>query len=219
MMIKTRFRSTLWMVSFLLCVVGVMGVSVIALPALADPLVLEDFSMKGPDGFPKGWEAQRNMGKAQKSYVLHSEGDLNFLSAKGAGQRVFKKMKWDPKGLPIITWKWRLKAAPSEGTEPYAAVYISLDTDLLVIPVSTKYIWSPNLPKGTIKEGGMFSASELVVRSGAAPIGEWVEERVNAYEDFVKIHQHEPAKEAWGISLLASPDIEVDFGPISASGN
>ncbi|MGH7208559.1 MAG: hypothetical protein ACREIL_04145, partial [Nitrospiraceae bacterium] len=66
-------------------------------------------------------------------------------------------------------------------------------------------------------EGGLFGASEIVLRAGAQPVGEWVEERVNAYEDFKRIHQHDPAAQAWGISLLGGPGVEVDFGPIAAS--
>ena len=49
------------------------------------------------------------------------------------------------------------------------------------------------------------------------PIGQWVEERVNAYEDFKRIHQHEPAEQAWGISIQGGPGVEVDFGPIAVS--
>ena len=51
----------------------------------------------------------------------------------------------------------------------------------------------------------MFSSTEMVIRSGAQPIGEWVEEKINVYEDFKKIHEHEPMQEAWGISLLGGP--------------
>ena len=46
--------------------------------------------------------------------------------------------------------------------------------------------------------------------------GEWVEETVNVYEDFKRIHQHEPAAKAWGISILSGPGVEIDFGSIVA---
>jgi hypothetical protein len=96
-------------------------------------------------------------------------------------------------------------------------VYASLDTDLLFIPVFTKYIWSGSKPEGTLVEGGMFSGSEIVVQSGTAPLNEWVEERINVYEDFKRLHQHEPAEKAWGISVYAAPGVEIDFGPITVS--
>ena len=63
-------------------------------------------------------------------------------------------------------------------------------------------------------EGGMFDASEIVLQKGPKGFGQWVEQRVNAYEDFKRIHRHEPASQAWGISLLGGPGVEVDFGPI-----
>jgi hypothetical protein len=182
----------------------------------AGSTVLEDFKNGDADGFPKGWKAQRSEGKAKQAYTIQSEGEVVFLAARKADQRVYKRIAWDPKAAPIVTWRWRLKAAPS-GADPVAAVFVSLDTDLMVIPVATKYVWSATKAKGTMTEGGVFDASEIVVRSGLQPIGEWVEERVNAYEDFKRIHGHEPARQAWGISLLGGPGVEIDFGSITVS--
>ena len=179
-------------------------------------VVLEDFRAKDGDGFPKGWKAQRSESKARQAYTVQSEQETVFLSAKRADQRVYKRVAWDPKATPIVTWRWRLKMAPAE-TDLVAALFVSLDTDLMVIPVATKYVWSGVKAKGTTTEGGLFSASEIVLRTGLQPIGQWVEERVNAYEDFKRIHQHEPANQAWGISIQGGPDVEVDFGPIAVS--
>jgi hypothetical protein len=180
-------------------------------------LVLEDFSGQGGHSFPKDWKAQRNESRAKEAYVLKTEDGSSYLSATKADQRVYKRVAWDPKAVPMVTWRWRIRTAPA-GAEPLAAVFVSLDTDLMFIPVSTKYTWSASKAKGTLTEGGLFGAAEIVVRSGLQPIGEWIEERVNVYEDFKRIHKHEPAAQAWGISLLGGPGVEVDFGPIVASG-
>ncbi|HEV8540376.1 MAG TPA: DUF3047 domain-containing protein [Nitrospiraceae bacterium] len=190
-----------------------------AVPSWAQPAgvtVLEDFKNPDGDGFPKEWKAQRNETSARQSYRIQSENGQSFLAARKADQRVYKKVAWDPKAKPIVTWRWRLKSAPS-GTDPIAAVFVSLDTDLLVIPVATKYVWSGTKAKGTVTEGGLFDATEIVLRTGPQPVGEWVEERVNAYEDFKRIHKHEPAEQAWGISLLGGAGVEIDFGPIAVS--
>ena len=189
-------------------------------PGLAQgqTLVLEDFKAKEADGFPSAWdhENQRSQSKGREAYKVQSENGANFLSAKDAGQRIKKKkIDWDPKAFPVLTWRWRLLKAPT-GTEPLAAIYASLDTDLLFIPVFTKYVWSATKPEGTLTEGGYFSGTELVVQSGTAALGQWFEERVNVYEDFKKIHRHEPAPKAWGISIVASPGVEIDFGPMIA---
>jgi hypothetical protein len=182
-------------------------------------LVLEDFQAKEADGFPSQWdhENQRSQSKGRDAYKVQSEHGANFLSAKDAGQRIKKKkIDWDPKAYPVLTWRWRLNKA-SSGAEPLAAVYASLDTDLLFIPVFTKYVWSGSKPEGTFTEGGMFSGSEIVVQSGTKEIGQWFEERVNVYDDFKRIHEHEPAAKAWGISIIAAPGVEIDFGPLLAA--
>ena len=177
-------------------------------------ILIEDFGSPDERGFPQGWGAQRSVVTAHETYVTQKEDDISFLRAKKASQRVYtKQMTWNPKTHPILVWRWRLQAVP-EGEEFIAAVYPSLDTDLMFIPVNTKYVWSGTLPVGSIKEGGMFSSTEIVIRSGAEPIGEWVEERINVYEDFLEIHNHEPAALAWGISLLGGSAVEIDFGSI-----
>ncbi len=197
-----------------------VGVEVWSVPGIArgQALVLEDFQAKEADGFPSLWdhENQRSQSKGREAYKVQSEDGANFLSAKDAGQRIKKKkIDWDPKAYPVLTWRWRLNKATT-GNEPLAAIYASLDTDLLFIPVFTKYVWSESKPDGTVTEGGMFSGSEIVVQSGTKEIGQWFEERVNVYEDFKRIHKHEPAEKAWGISIVAAPGVDIDFGPLLA---
>jgi len=178
--------------------------------------VLEDFSKAEQDGFPVGWQASRTESVTRKAYVVARDGEQSVLRTKGvdAQTRIFKRMAWNPKEYPIVTWRWRLRGAPSS-SEIWAAVFVSLDTDLLIIPVSTKYAWASTGTVGSIKEGGLFGAAEVVIRSGPQPMGQWVEERVNAYADFLKVHNHEPAPTAWGISLVTGPGVELDFGRIA----
>ncbi len=178
--------------------------------------VLEDFSKAEQDGFPVGWQASRTESVTRKAYVVARDGEQSVLRTKGvdAQTRIFKRMAWNPKEYPIVTWRWRLRGAPSS-SEIWAAVFVSLDTDLLIIPVSTKYAWASTGTVGSIKEGGLFGAAEVVVRSGPQPMGQWVEERVNAYADFLKVHNHEPAPTAWGVSLVTGPGVELDFGRIA----
>jgi hypothetical protein len=187
--------------------------------AQSQSLVLEDFQAKEADGFPSSWdhESQRSESKGRDAYKVQTENGVNFLAAKDAGQRIKKKkIDWDPKAFPVLTWRWRLQKATTDA-EPIAAIYASLDIDLMFIPVFTKYVWSATKPEGTLTEGGIFSGSEIVVQSGTKNVGQWFEERVNVYEDFKRIHQHEPAAKAWGISIIAGPGVEIDFGSMVAS--
>jgi hypothetical protein len=190
-----------------------------AVTAQSQSLVLEDFQTKDAEGFPLNWEHenQRSQSKGRDAYKVQTENGVSFLAVKDAGQRIKKKkIDWDPKAFPVLTWRWRLQKATMD-TEPIAAIYASLDTDLMFIPVFTKYVWSATKPDGTLTEGGIFSGSEIVVQSGTKAVGEWFEERVNVYEDFKRIHKHEPAAKAWGISIIAASGVEIDFGSIVAS--
>jgi len=217
--VKTLIPRRSFVLSLLLCqfLVVVPTKSVIA--ENTGGMVLEDFKSADSDGFPLDWEheSQRSQSKGREAYKVLSEDGTNFLAVKDAGQRIKKKkIDWDPKAYPILTWRWRLHKAPS-GNELIAAIYASLDTDLLFIPVFTKYVWSAGKPEGALIEGGMFSGSEIVVQSGLKPLGEWVVERVNVYEDFKRIHKHDPAPKAWGISILAGPGVDIDIGSIEVS--
>ena len=193
-------------------------VAVTGQPALSQnpaEQVLEDFSKGEADGFPQGWKASRSEAMTRQAYVVRREGELSFLKTKGVDSRmrIFKRVAWDPKTYPVVTWRWRARS-PITGTEPVAALFISLDQDFFGIPVNTKYIWSPNLVKGAVVEGGLFRPTQIVLRNHLDKVGEWIEERVNAYEDFKRIHNHEPAPQAWGVSLVTGPGVELDFGSI-----
>src|ERR1700752_2468845 len=95
--------------------------------------VLEDFSRAEPDGFPAGWQASRNESVTRTAYVVARDGEQSMLRTKGvdAQMRIFKRMAWNPKEYPIVTWRWRLRGTPSS-SEIWAAVFVSLDTDLLI---------------------------------------------------------------------------------------
>ena len=177
-------------------------------------VTLENFQRPEGERFPKGWEGSRSTITAKEAYALHRQGDIVFLKGKGANQRVYtRNIVWNPHTHPVLKWRWRLHAVP-EKADFIAALFANLDTDLLFIPVSTKYVWSGTKPMGSVTDGGFFGAAEVVVRSGFHPLGEWVEEEVNAYEDFKAIHDHKPAPRAWGISLQSGPGVEIDFGSI-----
>src|SRR5438445_12184768 len=137
--------------------------------------VLEDFSRAEPDGFPVGWQASRNESATRKAYVVARDGEPSMLRTKGVDEqmRIFKRVAWDPKEYPIVTWRWRLRAAPSS-SEIWAAVFVSLDTDLLIIRVCPNWAWASPGTVGRIEVGGVFGAAEVVVRSGPQPIGQWV---------------------------------------------
>lgn len=176
-----------------------------------DSRLLTDYS-----DFPEKWEIQGAVERARELYqaVPAPEGPLLRARIPGAPQRVFKKVAWDPTRFPIVEWRWRVTKWPASEGDVF--MYIALDTDLLGIPTIVKYVWSQDLPVGTVKDGGFFRPTERVVRSGSAPNGEWAVERVNALEEFRQIHGRDPRGEAYGIGFLVDPGMEVEIGPVTA---
>ena len=67
--------------------------------------------------------------------------------------------------------------------------------------------------KGEVKDGGFFGAAEVVLRSGKEPVGEWIEEEVNAYKDFVENEGWLKSKES-GKMRLEGKDYIVNDGDI-----
>src|SRR5438128_304856 len=74
----------------------------------ADVFLLEDFSKAEADGFPQGWHASRSETITRQAYQIQQDGTQTFLRCKGvdSNARIFKRVAWDPKGFPIISWRW-----------------------------------------------------------------------------------------------------------------
>ena len=69
-----------------------------------------------------------------------------------------------------------------------------------------KYIWSERVPVGTRLSSNMGLTQVRVLRSGAEQKGQWIEERVNARDDYMQAFKvTEPPKPA-GIAVLTDAD-------------
>jgi hypothetical protein len=200
------------MIILILLYQPVSAQTVVQKAAAVEQVVLEDFS-----NYPAGWEARGGIDKAVGQYrvVRGEQGPYLRAEAKPDSVRIFKKIAWDPLKYPVIQWQWRVKSWPPSDS-PQVAFYISLDKDIFGIPSLVKYLWSKHQAAGTIKDGGFFRPTEIVVQGGNASPGEWKVERVNALADFKKIAGRDPKGEAYGIGILVDPGVEAEFGKIIA---
>ena len=69
---------------------------------------------------------------------------------------------------------------------------------------------------GTVKNGGVFSPTEVVIQSGPADSNDWIVQRLNARADFKKLLGRDPKDEAYGVGILVDTGMEVDFAKITA---
>ncbi|MBI3607835.1 MAG: DUF3047 domain-containing protein [Nitrospirae bacterium] len=180
--------------------------------ASGSSVLLDDFA-----GFPAGWKIKNDDPRAADIYRVANDEGGPYLSAvvgPQPGVRVFKYVAWNTRTHPVITWKWRLKTFPADKRRS-VAFYVSMHRDSFGIPTIVKYLWSTEEPVGTVRPGGMFRATEVVIESGGRPDPQgWVTARVDAAADFLRFYGEEPDVQAVGIGLLVGAGIDADVADV-----
>jgi Protein of unknown function (DUF3047) len=175
-------------------------------------LVIDNFAKATVGEFPPGWEVRKDTGK--QVYAVQAEGDRRFLHAhaKGLGVQAAKPYDWDLNTHPILTWMWRPKEFPRGADERHGkndsavAVYMLVDYSRVRGPKAVKYIWSEKVPAGTRLNSNKGLTQVRVLRSGADKQGQWVEERVNVRDDYLKFFSEKEVPKPAGIAVLTDSD-------------
>ena len=191
-----------------------------------DCLVIDDFSKARIGEQPSDWKLRKDSGKG--IYTVQEENGRRFLHAasRGLGIQLAKEYEWDLKAYPVLAWSWRAVEFPkgsdereSKGNDSAASVYLLVPYSKIRGPKAVKYIWSERVPAGTrlTSNGGLTQAT--VVRSGTEQgrsgaeqgrsgekKGEWVEERMNVRDDFLKFFNEKDVPKPAGIAVLTDSD-------------
>jgi hypothetical protein len=194
--------------------VAVLVPAVTARAQGADCLVIDSFTDSPIGQFPAGWRARKDAGKV--TYTVQEEGGLRFLRAisEGLGLQAGREYEWDLTQYPVLAWSWRPRVFPRGGDEREAAkndsalaVYMTVPYSRISGPKAVKYIWSERVPVGTRLSSNMGLTQVLVLRSGApANREQWIEERVNALQDYTRLFGEPPAVKPAGIAVLTDAD-------------
>ena len=187
---------------------------------------LVDFGGGRLGDFPAGWDARDAAARA--TYRVHAEGELRFVRgvADGTGSQIARDVEWSLATHPLLHWRWRPHVFPAgaderdpERNDSALAVYAVFGA----MPVpgalrAVKYVWSGHVPAGTLIPTGR--ARVVVLRSGPAHDGEWLEETVDLRRDFERLFG-EPPPRVRGLALLTDADqtharAVGDYGPVSA---
>ncbi len=181
--------------------------------ASADCITIEPFSAGKVGAEPPDWKLRKDTGRGV--YLIQEENGRRFLHAasKGLGIQTAKEFEWDLGAYPVLAWSWRPVEFPKGGDEREAktndsalAVYLLVPYSRISGPKAVKYIWSEKVGVGTRLSSNMGLTQVQVLRSGAEQKGRWVEERVNARDDYMKAFGvAEPPKPA-GIAVLTDAD-------------
>ncbi|MGH7308756.1 MAG: DUF3047 domain-containing protein [Candidatus Rokuibacteriota bacterium] len=178
----------------------------------SDCIAIEDFSKAEVGEFPPGWRVRKDA--AREAYRVQEEGGRRFLHAhaKELGVQAAKQFEWDLRAYPILTWSWRPRELPSGADEQHGkndsalAVYMLVDYSRLRGPQAVKYIWSEKVPAGTRLHSNQGLTQVRVLRSGTARLGQWVEERVNVRDDYLRYFKESEVPKPAGIAVLTDSD-------------
>jgi hypothetical protein len=195
-------------------VAGALGTASWAGAQGADCLPIDTFADSQIGQFPTGWRARKDAGKA--AYTVQEEGSLRFLRAvsSGLGIQAGREYEWDLAKYPLLAWSWRPRLFPQGADERESAkndsplaVYMTVPHSRISGPKAVKYIWSERVPVGTRLSSNMGLTQVIVLRSGPPSAREaWVEERVNALEDYTRLFGEPPAVKPAGIAVLTDAD-------------
>jgi hypothetical protein len=195
-------------------VAGALGTASWAGAQAADCLPIDTFADSQIGQFPTGWRARKDAGKA--AYTVQEEGGLRFLRAvsSGLGIQAGREYEWDLAKYPVLAWSWRPRLFPQGADERESAkndsplaVYMTVPHSRISGPKAVKYIWSERVPVGTRLSSNMGLTQVIVLRSGPPSAREaWVEERVNALEDYTRLFGEPPAVKPAGIAVLTDAD-------------
>jgi len=165
------------------------------------------------DGIPKGWSLEKSPSKESKiSIEQDKEGNILRLISVGDTFGLEKKISFDIRKYPYLTWRWKALRLPNGGdirkreTDDEAGqVYVLFPRfPKMVNTRSVGYIWDTNAPQGSSGTSTAYSKMKYVVlQSGASRLGQWIWETRNVYEDYEKLFEEEPP-EAGGVLLYVN---------------
>ena len=163
----------------------------------------------------KKWKSMILNSKVE--YTLVKDGDEGYVRAvsEKACSAIYYRIGFRLRDYPFFKWKWRILKFPDtsvavsdEERDDYAArVYLIFPFLSFSSSKFLEYIWSEDLPVGTILDSPSGSNVKLiVVRSGYAPEGEWISETRNAYEDYIKAFGRKPSLGVGAVAIMCDAD-------------
>ena len=153
-------------------------------------------------------------------------------TSDAAASGLIKEVTIDPSVFPIVHWRWKVEnlltrsdVTRKSGDDYPARLYVTFEYDPEKVSLGKKlkykagralfgdipiaalnYIWETKTPIGTIVDNAFTDfAKMIVVESGAAKVGLWVEESRNVYEDYKQAFGEDPPM-INGVAIMTDTD-------------
>jgi hypothetical protein len=190
---------------------------------------------KEGEAVPTGWKPLTFKKVPKHTvYTLVKDGDTIVVKAvtQGSASGLTKEVKIDPKEYPIVHWRWKVDnllkksdVTRKDGDDYPARLYVTFEYDADKVSFGRKvkykagkaifgdipvgainYIWDTKAPLGAIIDNAYTDfAKMIVIRSGLAGVGTWVEQERNVYEDYKKAFDEEPSM-INGVAIMSDTD-------------
>jgi DUF3047 family protein len=171
---------------------------------------------------------------APTAYELVLDADTVVVKAtsNASASGLIKKVKINPSTFPVVRWRWKIENVLSRsdvtrksGDDYPARLYITFEYDPNKVSFGKKlkyqagkvlfgdipiaalnYIWDTKSAVGTIVDNAYTDfAKMIVVESGGAKVGGWVEESRNVFEDYRQAFGEEPPL-INGVAIMTDTD-------------
>ena len=180
----------------------------------ADAPAPRAFSASAPGALPAPWRLLVPPRARAPEVALVDDGGVTVLrvrSADAAGTAA-QPLALDPSRTPVLAWRWKVDRvvgaadlATRRGDDFAARVYVFFDVPAAELPLGTRvklllarvlygealpaaalcYVWDNRHPAGTsVWSAYTDRVRVIVLESGAARAGEWVEERRDVAADY-----------------------------------
>ncbi|MDP2922241.1 MAG: DUF3047 domain-containing protein [Candidatus Omnitrophota bacterium] len=150
------------------------------------------------------------------TYALMKSGSDGFIQAlsEKTSSAIYYRVGYNLAKYPTLSWKWKVLEFPDisraktlQEKDDYAArVYVIFPFLSFSSSKFLEYVWSENLPVGTILDSPFGKNIKMIVaRSGKMQNEDWVVESRNVYEDYKKVFGAKP-RGVGAIALMCDAD-------------
>jgi len=187
--------------------------------------IIDDFEDYKIDIFEKWLLRSSTIDEAMRIYKIKTSSNNKFLHAESYGTsiQIAKKVNWELKHYPVISWRWRAIKLPEGANESKnktndsaAGIYIIFPRFRIPFlpwkyhPINViKYVWSKSLSKGKIlkkekvKLGQtIYKGRFYILQSGNENNKDWIKEQRNVLEDYKTFFGEKPRYDPILIGIL-----------------
>lgn len=155
---------------------------------------------------PSPWILKTNYGRADVSRVTENGVRALRLYSRISSFSVESKLRLQLADYPFISWRWRVTTLPEKGDfrvrkkdDQAAQLFVMFGRSKVIV-----YLWDSTAPVGTVARlpsPPFMTIWGMVVRSGAADLGVWLEEKRNLPDDYRKTFGKDPPAQIRGVRI------------------